>query len=195
MNYLITGASQGIGYQTALALAADPAHQVLAVSRNATQLAALAAAAHQQHGHANIHVLPLDLADFDPAALLAWVQQYAPTLDGIVNNAGILINKPFAELTDADWMASFSTNVFGAVRLLRTLHPVLVRAHVVNISSMMGSIEKNTWGCCAGYRASKTALNSINKTFAVDCWALLDVDVATSTVGGATSTSASSKKQ
>jgi len=31
-----------------------------------------------------------------------------------------------------------------------------------------GSIERNTWGCCAGYRASKSALNSINKTFAVD---------------------------
>ena len=42
------------------------------------------------------------------------------------------------------------------------------RKMFVNISSTMGSIERNTWGCCAGYRASKSALNSINKTFAVD---------------------------
>ncbi len=166
MNYLITGASQGIGYQTALALAADPAHQVLAVSRNATQLAALAAAAHQQHGHANIHVLPLDLASFDPAAMLAWVQQYAPTLDGVVNNAGILINKPFAELTDADWMASFSTNVFGAVRLLRTLHPVLVRAHVVNISSMGGFQGSSKFPGLSAYSASKAALANLTECLA-----------------------------
>jgi NAD(P)-dependent dehydrogenase (short-subunit alcohol dehydrogenase family) len=39
---------------------------------------------------------------------------------------------------------------------------------IANISSMMGSMEMNTWGCCLGYRASKSALNSLTTTLAVD---------------------------
>jgi len=39
---------------------------------------------------------------------------------------------------------------------------------VANISSMMGSMELNTWGCCLGYRGSKAALNSFNKTLSME---------------------------
>jgi len=64
-----------------------------------------------------------------------------------------------------------NVNTLGPVRVIKALFPNLQaggRKTVVNISSTMGSIERNTWGCCAGYRASKSALNSVNKTFAAD---------------------------
>ena len=110
----------------------------------------------------------------DQASVDAMAQRLAGTpIDILINNAGVkgADNSDMASLDvdNMEWV--LNVNTLGPVRVMQALFDNVLsseRKMLVNISSTMGSIERNTWGCCAGYRASKTALNSINKTFAVD---------------------------
>ena len=159
----ITGANRGIG----LALArhfADAGFAVIGTARDpidATELKATGARVEQ-----------LDVTD--QASVDAMKQRLAGTpIDILINNAGVKgdDNRDLATLDVDNMQWVLNVNTLGPVRVMKALYPNLQaggRKVVVNISSTMGSIERNTWGCCAGYRASKSALNSINKTFAAD---------------------------
>ena len=94
-------------------------------------------------------------------------------IDIVINNAGIAgqRDRGVASLDLASMQRELDVNTFGPLRVIKALLPNVEasqRKQVVNVSSMMGSMTLNTWGCCAGYRASKAALNSLNKTLAVD---------------------------
>ena len=110
----------------------------------------------------------------DQASVDAMAHRIAETpIDILINNAGIKgdDSKDMASLDVESMEWVLNVNTLGPVRVMKALFPNVQssgRKMFVNISSTMGSIERNTWGCCAGYRASKSALNSINKTFAVD---------------------------
>ncbi|MEM1122068.1 MAG: SDR family NAD(P)-dependent oxidoreductase, partial [Bacteroidota bacterium] len=93
-NIVITGASRGIGYDTALHLAQDQNNQIFVLSRNEVKLSALAQAATQQ----NIRVIPFDLANFDAEKLIIAFERIEQ-IDVLINNAGLLINEPFETLT------------------------------------------------------------------------------------------------
>lgn len=160
---LVTGANRGIG----LALArhfGEAGFSVIGTARDPGEATELQASGAQ--------VEQLDVTD--QASVDAMAQRLSGTsIDILINNAGVKgdDNRDMATL-DVDNMAwVLDVNTLGPVRVIKALFPNLQaggRKVVVNISSTMGSIERNTWGCCAGYRASKSALNSINKTFAVD---------------------------
>jgi len=160
---LVTGANRGIG----LALArhfGDAGYTVIGTARDpdeATELKATGARVEQ-----------LDVTD--QASVDAMAQRLSGTpIDILINNAGVKgdDSRDMATLDVANMEWVLNVNTLGPVRVIKALFPNLQaggRKVVVNISSTMGSIERNTWGCCAGYRASKSALNSINKTFATD---------------------------
>jgi len=160
---LVTGANRGIG----LALArhfGDAGFTVIGTARDpqaATELKAAGARVEQ-----------LDVTD--QASVDALAQRLAGTpIDILINNAGVKgdDSRDMAALDVDNMQWVLNVNTLGPVRVIKALFPNLQaggRKVVVNISSTMGSIERNTWGCCAGYRASKSALNSINKTFATD---------------------------
>ena len=68
-------------------------------------------------------------------------------------------------------MRTLDVNTLGPLRVIQALYPNVEqgkRKLFVNISSMMGSNQLNTWGCCADYRASKAGLNIITTTLARD---------------------------
>ena len=159
----ITGANRGIG----LALArhfTDAGFNVIGTARKPDQATALK--------ETGARVEQLDVTD--QASVDALAQRMGETpIDILINNAGIKgsDNKDLASLDVEDMAWVLNVNTLGPVRVMKALFPNVQssdRKIFVNISSTMGSIERNTWGCCAGYRASKSALNSINKTFAVD---------------------------
>jgi len=110
----------------------------------------------------------------DQASVNALAQRLKETpIDFLINNAGIKggdsKSMDSLDVENMGWV--LNVNTLGPVRMMKALYSNVQSSEhkiVVNISSTMGSIERNTWGCCAGYRASKSALNSINKTFAVD---------------------------
>jgi NAD(P)-dependent dehydrogenase (short-subunit alcohol dehydrogenase family) len=78
----------------------------------------------------------------------------------LVNNAGVGIHKPFAEMSDEDWAATIGTNLSGVFYLTRAALPDLTRGggHVFMISSLAGS---NAIAGMAAYCASKAALDHL----------------------------------
>src|SRR5215468_8744567 len=67
--------------------------------------------------------------------------QQVPDTDILVNNLGIYEPKPFAEITDADWLRLFEVNVLSGVRLSRHYFPRMLQRNwgrVIFISSESG---------------------------------------------------------
>ncbi|MDZ4680541.1 MAG: SDR family oxidoreductase, partial [Saprospiraceae bacterium] len=162
---LITGASKGIGFETALALCRQE-YNVLALSRDEEGLSQLQTAAEGASG--SLDTLRYDLMQPDTASLLEWINRQGG-LDVLINNAGLLLNKPFAELTMADWQESFSVNLFGAVSLIQTVMPFLqvsATAHIVNIGSMGGFQGSSKFPGLSAYSASKAALANLTECLA-----------------------------
>jgi NAD(P)-dependent dehydrogenase (short-subunit alcohol dehydrogenase family) len=160
---LITGANRGIGLALA-ARYAEAGYSVIGTARkpdDATRLRATAARVEQLDvaSQASVDALAKRLADV--------------SIDILINNAGITGHsaEDFADLDIDQLDTVLQVNTLGPLRVTQALLPNVEasgRKVVANISSMMGSMELNTWGCCLGYRASKAALNSLTRTLAVD---------------------------
>ena len=155
--YLITGASGGIGRATAIELAKQKDTQVLALARREAALKELS------RQYDNISILPFDVAAPDHGEVLAWVQSFGQ-VNGLMNNAGQLITKPFLEISDADWHTLFAVNVYGPARLIRTLEGAFApQAHIVNIGSMAGFQGSSKFPGLSAYSASKAAITSFSE--------------------------------
>ena len=163
-SVVITGASAGIGYQVALHLVRHEGCRVVAIARRAEALRALAAEA--AGGPGELIPLPLDLVGFEPTGLQASLSAHLVRIDVLVNNAGALVHRPFAELTDGDWRRMLDVNLMAPVRLTRTLLPLLAGGHVLNISSMGGVAGSAKFGGLAAYSTSKGALNTLTECLA-----------------------------
>ena len=160
---LITGANRGIG----LALASkfhQQGYQVIATARKPAKAAALK--------KLGVEVLQLDITDKNSVASLSQ-QLQGRQVDILLNNAGIggHSTREFKDL-DIDRLGRvFNVNSLGALRVIQALLPNLNKSQqkiVASVSSRMGSIEQNSSGGVMGYRASKTALNSFNKSLAIE---------------------------
>jgi NAD(P)-dependent dehydrogenase (short-subunit alcohol dehydrogenase family) len=131
---IVTGASSGIGVDTAQALASAGAAVTLAVrntdagERAATQITNATA-------HGRVDVRPLDLAD--PASVTAFAGAWTGPLHILVNNAGVMA-LPELELTPDGWELQFATNHLGHFALALGLHDALAaagNARIVSLSS------------------------------------------------------------
>lgn len=164
MNIIITGASKGIGFDTVLKLAENPDNQILALSRDEEGLQKLVARTRL----GNVDYLVYDVTQPNLTALLRKVEMLS-AVDILLNNAGLLINKPFDKLTVSDWQRTFATNLFAVVELVRMLLPYLEKsekAHIVNISSMGGFQGSSKFPGLAAYSASKAALANLTECMA-----------------------------
>src|SRR4051812_48404789 len=133
---LVTGASKGIGRETAKVLAAEGMRVGLA-ARSESALQDLAA----EVGPADALPFPADLTD--PAAPARFVEAAVARfgrVDLVVNNAGATKRGDFLALSDDDWLGGFALKFHGAVRLCRAAWPHLVRARgsVVNVAGVGG---------------------------------------------------------
>ena len=159
MTILLTGASSGIGRDTALALA-RAGHHVIAAARRLPALEALRAEA-----GGNVTPLVLDLDDATSiagAALQIDRITGGRGLDALVNNAGFATAGALAELSDRDLRAQFETNVFGLMALTRAVLPAMLArgaGRIINVSSVSGRIPAPILGA---YHASKYALEALS---------------------------------
>src|SRR3954466_3938538 len=121
---LVTGASRGIGYATALALAQAGAH-VVAVARPAGGAEELGAAIRAAGGSATL--VPLDLKDFEGIARLgAALHERYRRLDVMVGNAGILGPlSPLGHVEPKAWDDVIAVNVTANWHLVRCMDPLL----------------------------------------------------------------------
>ncbi|XP_017871595.1 PREDICTED: L-xylulose reductase [Drosophila arizonae] len=154
---LVTGAGAGIGNALVKQLAAAGA-TVIAVARSEPQLRDLVAIDAQ-----HIKPLLLDLRDWNKVreGLSA-----VPPLDGLVNNAGVAIIKPFAELTEQDFDTQFDVNIKAVFNVTQALLPKLRNgSSIVNVSSIAAS---RSFAGHTAYSATKAALDSLTKSLALE---------------------------
>ncbi len=157
-NIVLTGTSRGIGKEVALILA-DAGHNVLALSRHPNE---------ELLNHPHITFLPTDLSREDGfEALETYLDEHRTMFDGIIHNAGALINRPFEMLRRADFEYVYSVNVFGVAELTRLLLPYLKPgSHVLSISSMGGVQGSSKFAGLAAYSSSKGALITLSELLA-----------------------------
>ncbi len=155
---VVLGASQGIGAALVNVFAANSSNQVYALSRQLDKM-------QQQFHQANIYPLQLDLLTdvHDQIAALALPDK----IDIVINNAGLLINKPFETITHQDFHNSYQVNVIGIMEATQALLPKLsAGSHIVNISSMGGFQGSLKFAGLAAYSTAKAALCSFTEMFA-----------------------------
>ncbi|WP_179008772.1 SDR family NAD(P)-dependent oxidoreductase [Winogradskyella forsetii] len=150
-NIIITGTSRGIGFEL-VHLFANQGHNVLALSRNAKPVSNL--------HFDNISSFAFDLCNQDDYQnVVKFVETEWKHVDILINNAGAIINKPFAETTFQDFTKVYQTNVFGVSELTRTVLPFMKSdGHVVTISSMGGIQGSMKFPGLSAYSSSKGAV-------------------------------------
>jgi NAD(P)-dependent dehydrogenase (short-subunit alcohol dehydrogenase family) len=109
----------------------------------------------------------LDLAR--PESIDAYFAAHpAMKVDVLINNAGINILKPVADLSAADWQAMLQTNLNSALRLTQAFAPGMAArgwGRVLNISTIFSLVTKERR---AAYSMTKAALNALTRSSAVE---------------------------
>ena len=160
MNIIITGAGKGIGFALAEAFLKGN-HKVVAISRNVQKLKSLPGE--------NLFPLSFDLREEDYSPVVQMVKEHLQTVDILINNAGVLVNKPFAKMTDNDFDLVFDVNVKAAFKMVREMTPLMNKgAHVVNISSMGGYQGSVKFPGLSLYSAAKGALIVLTESLALE---------------------------
>lgn len=170
MNIIVTGASRGLGYETVLRLCGHSENHVLALARSGEKLEALRKAAYSENAQASISILGFDMLGNDYQELIRLVkQEFDDQVHLLINNAGGMINKPFAELEDKDFEALWRSNFLGPVRMIRALLPHMASdGHILNIGSMGGFQGSVKFPGLAAYSASKAALHNLTECLAAE---------------------------
>ncbi|WP_312936376.1 SDR family NAD(P)-dependent oxidoreductase [Pseudomonas sp.] len=173
---LIAGASQGIGLALCrLLLERGDVARVWAVSRQASRSAALQVLA-DRYGP---RVIRLDCDARDESALAAVaaaVTEHSAHLNlvvctlGILHQQGARAEKSLAQLDLAGLQATFNSNAFAPILLLKHLLPLLRKhpATFAALSARVGSIDDNHLGGWYSYRASKAALNQLLRSASIE---------------------------
>jgi NAD(P)-dependent dehydrogenase (short-subunit alcohol dehydrogenase family) len=163
---LITGASSGIGLETALKIG-DAGGEVILVSRTREKLEEVAKQVDAAGGTAHVH--PCDLSDLDDIDRLAQeILDQHGGVDILVNNAGRSIRRSVKASYDRfhDYERTMKLNYFGALKLILAFMPGMHErksGHIINVSSI--GVQTNTPRFSA-YVASKAALDAFSRCVA-----------------------------
>ena len=156
---VVTGASKGIGLETARRLTHAGA-RVLLVARTEAPLQAAAKELGAEYLAADITD-----PDCDARIISAAIERFG-ALDILVNNAGTTYFKPLEELEEADWQLQYELNVLAPMRLMRAAGPAMVEngwGRIVNVSSSSG---KRPSLRNVAYSVNKAAQLSLSRAFA-----------------------------
>ncbi|MEY8017362.1 SDR family oxidoreductase [Mycobacterium servetii] len=165
---LVTGAASGIGRATALRLAADGAELYL-TDRNADGLELTVADTRALGARVPEH-RALDVTDYDAvAAFAADVHAAHPSMDVVMNVAGVSAWGTVDRLTHEQWDKMIAINLMGPIHVIEAFVPPMVAAgrggRLVNISSAAGLVAL-PWH--AAYSASKYGLRGLSEVLRFD---------------------------
>lgn len=158
---VVVGASRGIGFELVKLLSENTSNQVIALARNIQALSSL-------NERSNVETFAFDLNGENVREEATSIFEKVGKIDVLINNAGILVNKPFLELTHADLVESYQVNVIGVMETVQAAVPFMLEngGHVVNISSMGGFQGTVKFGGLSAYSTSKAAVVSFTELFA-----------------------------
>jgi 3-oxoacyl-[acyl-carrier protein] reductase len=171
MNILVTGAARGIGYASVKEFASRGNHNIIALSRNKTRLDELAEECNKSFTSSKVLPFFMDLEgqQSEFSALFEYVNDKFGHLEILLNNAGYLINKPFANLLVEDERKMWVINYLAPSILIRNLLALIGtegKGHVVNISSMGGVQGSVKFAGLSSYSASKASLATLTECLA-----------------------------
>jgi len=163
--YLVTGASRGIGYATAKALAAQGGH-VIATARTQGGLEDLDDEITAAGGKCTL--VPMDLKDFDSIDRLGKItHERFGRLDGLFGNAAMLGDIVLLPHTSpSTFQQIMDVNVTANFRLIRSMDSLLRASdagRVVFVTSSVAQSHRAYWGA---YAASKAALEAMSNIYA-----------------------------
>jgi len=162
---LVTGASRGIGYATALGFAKAGAH-VIALARTVGGLEELDDEIDEAGGSATL--VPLDITDYDALDRLgATIHERWGRLDILFGNAGELgVLTPLAQNKPSVFEEVFAINVTANFRLIRSLDPLLQASEAGRALFMTSGAARSERQFVGPYSASKAALEALVRTYA-----------------------------
>lgn len=163
---LITGASGGIGYPTALLFASRGYRVIAHCHRHTEPLFKLQKEILETYGR-DFHILSADLSHpREVEQLFQKVYKICPALDVLINNAGISYVGLLNDMSPGDWERVLHTNLSSAFYCCQNAVPPMLRrkqGKIINISSIWG----NTGASCeVAYSAAKSGLNGLTRALA-----------------------------
>ena len=160
-NFVVVGASSGIGREIVRLLLNNPHYNVFALSRKTNGLKK------EFCDSENLRVITFDLTE-NIEYQINNSDLRKIKIDYLINNAGLLIKKTFTELKEEDFLKSYKTNAMGVMQtvqsLMKSFNPEFT--HIVNISTMgafQGSVK---FPELIAYATSKSALCNFTELFA-----------------------------
>jgi NAD(P)-dependent dehydrogenase (short-subunit alcohol dehydrogenase family) len=150
---VVTGSTAGIGFAIASALVAEGA-RVVVNGRTEERVAAALAKIRLSAKGAEVTGVAADLGT--AAGVEAFVKK-VPSAEILINNLGIFEAKPFAEISDADWLRFFEVNVMSGVRLTRQYLPEMVRKNWGRVIFISSESAQQIPGEMVHYGMTKTA--------------------------------------
>jgi NAD(P)-dependent dehydrogenase (short-subunit alcohol dehydrogenase family) len=168
MNIIITGASSGVGFEAVLELILSGKHKVIALARSQENLTRLAEIAAGLNPEGVLYPIAFDIVHDDYDGLQRFINtHFDGRIDVLINNAGVLINKPFTELLETDFVEMLQSNFIGHVRIIQNLYKLMPKdSHIVNIGSMGGFQGSAKFPGLSAYSASKAALHTLTECLA-----------------------------
>lgn len=157
---VIIGASRGIGKAMVELFANVETNKVIALARNHHRMNAVFG------NYDNVECYHLDLNKTNVREQCDEIFDSLNSIDILINNAGILVNKPFTELTREDLEMCYNVNVIGVMQSTQAAVSKMRKAHIVNISSVGGFQGSVKFPGLSAYSTSKAALCSFTELFA-----------------------------
>ena len=164
---IVTGASRGIGRETARQFLEEGV-RVMICGRNAETLEKTRAELAQQTG-GEIHALVADMTkEADVARLVDAAKQKFGTVDILINNAGQMYSGRFAAMTDAGLKEQFETKIFGFLRAIRLVYPIMKAQKWGRIINIIGGAGKEPDPYMFGSGITNSGLLNITKSLSTE---------------------------
>lgn len=157
---VIIGASKGIGAALIQSFASIENMHVIGFARN------MQLQREKWSSNSNIECIDIDLTAENYKTQIEECLKNEQ-IDFLINNAGLLVNKPFMELTSTDILDSYKVNILSVFSTIQALLPLMSsHGHIVNISSMGGFQGTMKFAGLAAYSSSKAALVNLTEMLA-----------------------------
>ncbi len=161
MNIVITGCSKGIGAELVKLLSEN--HNVYGLSRDLVSLEKLQ---FSLSNPSNFYFIQSDITHLNKEVVNSWIN--VDSIDVLINNAGLLVNKPFNDISYQDYKEVMDVNFWGAYYLSQLLLDKLSisKGQIINISSMGGVNFSSKFPGLSLYSSSKGALTILSECLA-----------------------------
>lgn len=155
-NAIITGTSSGLGFELVNKFIAEN-YNIISLSRSTCSIKSSLVE------HCNFDITnPKSISE-----LKKLIQSKYKTIDILINNAGMLVNKPFVELSKREFISVYDVNFFGVIELIQGILPFFKsKSQIINISSIGGINGTNKFKGLSAYSSSKGALNILTEVLA-----------------------------